>query len=203
MKRPPGSISIYSRPSPPENEALKKGSPLEVALKRATVQKSGASYGVAFHPPATPENPAPEVLIPETVQRGAIEIGRFEITRAQFAAFDKDYKFDAGTENYPANGITFEQAQAYCKWLSELTAETYRLPKESETVEFYKVRSGENTLDYWAGYALNPEDAQKLEDKLKNCRGMRRCCAKWEALPPRAMKARSWCSTSAETWRSG
>ncbi len=156
---------------PPENEALKKGSPLEVALKRATVQKSGASYGVAFHPPATPENPAPDVLIPETVKRGAIEIGRFEITRAQFAAFDKDYKFDAGTENYPANGITLEQAQAYCKWLSELTAETYRVPKESETVDFYKVRSGENTLDYWAGYALNPEDAQKLEAKIKELPG--------------------------------
>ena len=156
---------------PAENEALKKGSPLEVALKRATVQKLGASYGVAFHPPATPENPAPDVLIPETVPRGAIEIGRFEITRAQFAAFDKDYKFDPGTENFPANGITLEQAQAYCKWLSELTAETYRLPKEGETVEFYKVRSGENTLDYWAGYALNPGDAQKLEAKLKELPG--------------------------------
>jgi dipeptidyl aminopeptidase/acylaminoacyl peptidase len=155
----------------PENEALKKGSPLEVALKRATVHKSGASYGVAFHPPATPENPALDVLIPETVKRGAIEIGRFEITRAQFAAFDKDYKFDAGTENYPANGITLEQAQAYCKWLSELTAETYRLPKKSETVDFYKSRSGENTLDYWAGYALNPEDAQKLEAKIKELPG--------------------------------
>src|ERR1700691_3444925 len=156
---------------PPENEALKKGSPLEVALKRATVQKLGGSYGVTFHPPAAPENPAPDVLIPETVRRGAIEIGRFEITRAQFAAFDKDYKFEAGTENYPANGITLERAQAYCKWLSELTAETYRLPNEAESVEFYKWRGGENTLDYWAGYALNPEDAQRLEGKIKQLPG--------------------------------
>jgi len=135
------------------------------------VQKSGSSYGGAFHPPATADNPAPDVLIPETVKRGAIEIGRFEITRAQFAAFDKDYKFDAGTENYPANRITLEQARAYCKWLSELTGETYRLPNESETIDFYKVRSGENTLDYWAGYALNPEDAQKLEAKIKELPG--------------------------------
>ena len=155
----------------PENEALKTGSPLEVALRRATVEKSGAAYGVAFHPPAAGENPAPEVLIPETVKRGAIEIGRFEITRAQFAAFDKDFRFDAGTENYPANGITLEQAQAYCKWLSELTAQTYRLPQESEGADFYKVRAGENTLDYWAGYALNPEDAQRLETKVKELPG--------------------------------
>jgi formylglycine-generating enzyme required for sulfatase activity len=105
------------------------------------------------------------------VKRGAIEIGRFEITRVQYAAFDKDYKFDAGTENYPANGITLERARAYCNWLSELTAETYRLPNESETGEFYKVRGGENTLDYWAGYALNPEDAQKLEATIRELRG--------------------------------
>jgi dipeptidyl aminopeptidase/acylaminoacyl peptidase len=157
--------------SKPENEALQKGSPLDVALQRATLRKSGASYGVAFHPPATAENPAPDVLIPETVKRGAIEIGRFEITRAQFAAFDRDYKAEAGTENYPANGITFEQAQAYCKWLSEFTGETYRLPTESEAADLYKPRGGENTLDYWAGYALNPEDAQKLDAKIKELPG--------------------------------
>ncbi|MFZ3214441.1 MAG: prolyl oligopeptidase family serine peptidase [Candidatus Acidiferrales bacterium] len=155
----------------PENEALKTGSPLDVVLRRAAVRKSGAAYGVAFRPPSVPENPAPDVLIPETVKRGAIEVGRFEITRAQYSAFDKDFKYDAGTDNYPANGITLEQAQAYCKWLSDLTGETYRLPKESEATDLYKPRSGENTLDYWAGYAVNPEDAQKLEAKLKELPG--------------------------------
>ncbi|MGA7623453.1 MAG: prolyl oligopeptidase family serine peptidase [Candidatus Acidiferrales bacterium] len=164
--------------NPPENEALKKGSPLDVALKRRAVQKSGAFYGVAFRPPSIPENPAPEVLVPETVKRsisggggGSIEIGRFEITRAQYAAFDKEYQVAPGTENYPANGITFEQAKAYCKWLSDLTAETYRLPNEAEVSDLYKPRSGENTLDYWAGYSLNPEDARKLEDKIKQLPG--------------------------------
>lgn len=157
--------------SKPENEALKKGSPLEVALRRRDVQKNGALYGATFRPPAGAESAGPDVLIPETVKRGAIEIGRFEVTRAQYAAFDKDYKFAAGTENYPANGITLEQAQSYCKWLSELTGETYRLPEESEAADLYKPRSGENTLDYWAGYALNPDDAQKLEEKIKQLPG--------------------------------
>ncbi len=153
--------------NPSENEALKKGSPLDVALRRRSVEKVNGLYGLLFHPPSIPENPAPDVLLPDTVKRGAIEIGRFEITRAQFAAFDKAYKFEAGTGNYPANGITFEQAKAYCKWLSELTAEPYRLPNESEASTLYKEHSGENTLDYWAGYSLNPEDAQKLEEKVK------------------------------------
>ncbi|MGA7191973.1 MAG: prolyl oligopeptidase family serine peptidase [Candidatus Acidiferrales bacterium] len=157
--------------SKPENEALKKGSPLDVALKRRDVQKSGALYGATFRPPAAADNPAPDVLIPETVKRGSIETGRFEVTRAQYAAFDKDYKFVAGTGNYPANGITLEQAQSYCKWLSDLTGETYRLPKESEAADLYKPRSAENTLDYWAGYSLNPDDAQKLEEKIKELSG--------------------------------
>jgi len=159
--------------NPPENEALKKGSPLDVALRRRTIQKSGALYGVAFHSAATgtSDNPPPDVLIPETVKRGAIEIGRFEITRAQYAAFDKDYKVEPGTENYPANGITSDQARAYCKWLAALTSETYRLPNESEVAAFYKDRPGENTLDYWAGYALNPDDATKLEAEIKELPG--------------------------------
>src|ERR1700685_2918617 len=114
--------------NPPENEALKKGSPLAVALRRRDVQKSGALYGVTFHSSAVSETPAPDVLIPETVKRGEIELGRFEIPRVQFAAFDKDYKVEPGTENYPANGITFDQATAYCRWLAQLTSETYRLP---------------------------------------------------------------------------
>lgn len=154
--------------NPPENEALKKGSPLDFALRGRSIQKVGADFGVAFHPPAIPENPPPPTLIPETVKRGDIEIGRFEITRAQFAAFAKDYAFDPGTDNFPANGVTFDQAQAYCKWLSDLTGETYRLPNEKEAADLYKSRTGENTLDYWAGYAVNPDDAQKLQEKLKD-----------------------------------
>ncbi|HTV58935.1 MAG TPA: prolyl oligopeptidase family serine peptidase [Verrucomicrobiae bacterium] len=152
--------------NPPPNEALKTGSPLDYALRRRSIQKLGADFGVAFQPPAIPENPPPPTLIPETVPRAGIEIGRFEITRAQFASFDKSYSFDPGTENFPANGITFDQAQAYCKWLSDLTGETYRLPDEKEAAGLYKFRAGENTLDYWAGYSVNPDDAAKLSAEL-------------------------------------
>lgn len=143
--------------NPPENEAFKKGSPLDVALERRSIQKSGSNYG----------SMSGKTLVPEVVKRGDLEIGRFEITRAQFASFDKSYRIDAGTENYPANGISFEQAKAYCAWLSKQTGQTYRVPNESEVTTLYKDRPGENTLDYWAGYSLNPEDAEKLEDKIK------------------------------------
>ena len=143
--------------NPPENEAFKKGSPLDAALRRKSVQKSGADFGATQN----------GILVPEVVQRGDLEIGRFEVTRAQYAAFDKNYKVEPGTENYPASGITFDQAKAYCEWLSKQTGQTYRLPNEKEATELYKPHAGENTLDYWAGYAVNPEDAQRLEEKLK------------------------------------
>ena len=39
----------------------------------------------------------------------------------------------------------------------------YRLPNQDEAKTLYGNRSGENTLDFWAGYSVNPDDAQKLE----------------------------------------
>ncbi|MGB6485243.1 MAG: SUMF1/EgtB/PvdO family nonheme iron enzyme [Candidatus Acidiferrales bacterium] len=113
------------------------------------------------------------VLIPEVVKHGELEIGRFEVTRAQFAAFDKNYPYDAGTGNFPANGITFEQAKAYCNWLSKITGASYRLPNENEVAPLFKenAHGNENTLDYWAGYTLNPDDAQRLEEKTKDLPG--------------------------------
>ena len=57
-----------------------------------------------------------------------MHVGRFEVTRAQFAAFDPRHVVEPGRENYPANGVTFEQAQAYAAWLNKNTGRTYRLP---------------------------------------------------------------------------
>ena len=158
--------------NPPENEALKKESPLAEALRRRSVAHSGARYGEELTMARTGPNASVHTtLVPEGVARGDINLGRFEVTRAQFAEFDKNYKFDPGTENFPANGISFERAQAYCKWLSGATGKTYRLPNEKEVADLYKDRPNENTLDYWAGYAINPDDAQRLEEKLKELPG--------------------------------
>src|SRR5204863_452657 len=51
----------------------------------------------------------------------------------------------------------------------------YRLPNEAKAETLYeKSEAGENTLDAWAGYTVNPDDALVLRDKLK-------------ALPPGAL----------------
>jgi dipeptidyl aminopeptidase/acylaminoacyl peptidase len=145
-----------------ENEAFKLDSPLGWALARQRARREAGRYGVMVK----------GILVPETVAFGSLHVGRFEVTRAQFAAFDKTCTVEPGTENYPANGLTFEQARAYCAWLSKTTGATYRLLQEDEADELYERPEGnENTLDYWAGYSPNPDDTGRLREKLRELPG--------------------------------
>ncbi len=145
-----------------EPESLKPGSPLANALKLKGTKREGSRYGVTVN----------GVLAPETVKYEGLEVGRFEVTRAQYAQFDKQYAVEPGKESYPAHGIGFEQAKAYCAWLSKETGQTYRLPNEEEAEELYGAAEGtENTLDYWAGYAVNPEDAARLREQVRELGG--------------------------------
>jgi dipeptidyl aminopeptidase/acylaminoacyl peptidase len=143
----------------PGNELVKEDSPLAYLLRRNAARKTGSRYGIQVN----------GVLVPETVAHGRMQVGRFEVTRAQFAAFDRTFKVEPGKENYPAGGITFDQARAYCAWLSKQTGERYRLPSETEADDLYdKSEAQDNTLDAWAGYAVNPDDARALREKLKD-----------------------------------
>ena len=119
--------------------------------------RDGNAYGVPFSVKGK------SVLIPEVVKRNDLEIGRFEVTRAQFAAFDKNYKFDPGTENYPASGISFDQAAAYVRVDQQNHRTDLAHPQESEVSNLFDKKDGENTLDYWAGYAPNPDDQVKIK----------------------------------------
>jgi dipeptidyl aminopeptidase/acylaminoacyl peptidase len=145
------------------NEAFKKDSPLGLALRRKEIAKAGTRYGV--------EAKAGGAVIPEVVKRGELELGRFEVTRAQYAAFDSGFVVAPGTENHPANNIPFEKAKAYCAWLSKLTGQVWRLPNEDEVASLYQGLSSENTLDYWAGYAPNPDDSRRLKAKVEELGG--------------------------------
>ncbi|MCP2519100.1 prolyl oligopeptidase family serine peptidase [Candidatus Aminicenantes bacterium AC-335-A11] len=155
-----------------KNKALKKGSPLDIALKKDFKYDEEGNLGIIIN----------GILVPETVRIGKIEVGRFEVTRAQFAQFLRENKdintssivgwtekgFKPGTQNYPVSGIDFEIAIKYCKWLSEKTGEKYRLPKEKEMKEWLEKCTGnENTLCYWAGYNLSPDEADMLEEKFQ------------------------------------
>jgi Sulfatase-modifying factor enzyme 1 len=160
----------------PDSESLKKDSLLADVLRREDIERTGTLYGKELTKRSVPHGAKPDangqvrlqpgkpVLLPEVVSREpGLSIGRFEVTRAQFAAFDPNYKFPPGTENYPANGISFEQAKAYVDWLPKLGKNwAFRIPYEDEVKDLYTSNGAENTLDYWAGYAPNREDTLKL-----------------------------------------
>jgi hypothetical protein len=147
----------------PENEAFKEGSPLAEVLKRSGIARTDGRYGCLEH----------GTLLPEVVEYKGIEIGRFEVTRAQYGEFDRSYAYEPGTENYPASGITFGAATAYMEWLSDRTGEPYRLGAADEMEAVYGSAHGEeNTLDYWAGYSPNPDDAARLAERIAELPGV-------------------------------
>lgn len=136
------------------NPSLKKGSPLSRLLVLNKAKRHNGIYGDAKN----------GLLVPETVPWKRRRVGRFEVTLSQYDLFNKTpAKIPVGREDLPAYGVSFERAKAYCEWLSKKTGETYRLPTEEEAKELYKMREGrECTLDFWAGYKPNPEDAARL-----------------------------------------
>ncbi len=142
---------------PPELEGVKAGSLLEGLLVRRGAARSGAAFGVLHG----------GVLVPETVALDGLEVGRFEVTRAQFAAFDASLVVAPGEENLPVGGVSFEQARAYAAWLAERTGRAFRLPTVEEATRLAAQAGGDgNTLNRWAGYPPNPDDTRRLHRAL-------------------------------------
>ncbi|MCP4221508.1 MAG: prolyl oligopeptidase family serine peptidase [bacterium] len=140
----------------PANDSIKKGSPLEMLARIRKVSKEKGHYGSIVE----------GKLVPEIVTHLKIDIGRFEVTRAQWAVFDTDCTYPAGTGNYPVSGKSFADVKKYVTFVSTVTGKKYRLPNAEEAKKLYKTNSG-NTFDYWAGYPLNPEDYKALLPELK------------------------------------
>jgi formylglycine-generating enzyme required for sulfatase activity len=156
-------IETYLLNKPDEsNDAFKEDSPLANIIKLQSVKMTNGLYGEMSN----------SKLIPETIliKKDSTSIGRFEVTNAQFKAYNTDFKYTIGQDNYPVT-VSQEDAKNYVKWLSELTAKTYRLPNADEAKELHKsarkTAAKENTLNFWAGYDLVPSDYEQLKEKLK------------------------------------
>ena len=180
----------FFKTAPAVNEAVKKGSPLEDSLRHKSAKTAGMFYGEQLSSKVgTADKIVDDALIvPEVVDRNGLEIGRFELTEKQYGSCrektvkypkpmrraDSSIHFPAKEElnqNQPIHGIILEDAQAYITCLSKATGQTWRIPYEDEVKSLYEHRDGENTLDYWAGYAPNPEDAARLREAAKKLNG--------------------------------
>jgi dipeptidyl aminopeptidase/acylaminoacyl peptidase len=180
----------FFKTAPAANEAVKKGSPLEDSLRHKSAKTAGMFYGeqLSSKAGATEKIVHDTLIVPEVVDRNGLEIGRFELTEKQYGSCrektvkypkpmrraDSSIHFPAKedlNQNQPMHGIILEEAQAYITCLSKATGQTWRIPYEDEVKSLYEHRDGENTLDYWAGYAPNPEDAARLREAAKKLNG--------------------------------
>jgi formylglycine-generating enzyme len=78
------------------------------------------------------ERPAHQVYV------DAFYIGKFPITNAEFSEFSG---VTNSNENLPVTHISWFDAVEYCKWLSSISGQRYRLPTEAEWE--YAARSGQ------------------------------------------------------------
>ena len=109
-------------------------------------------------------------------------VGKFSITRGEFAAFVKDtgHKMDGGCyaydgtewkqqsgkswqspgftqdDRHPAVCVNWEDAKAYSAWLSKRTGKSYRFLSDAERE--YVARAG-TTTPFWWGTAITPQQA--------------------------------------------
>ncbi len=160
----------FFKTAKPENEAFKKDSPLGLSIAKTKLKNVLGAYGEK-RSKGNLRMQEGFFLIPEVVKRGELEISQFEVTNAQYAEYRKLPRPPAESANRPVGGVTLDEAREYAAWLGKLTDETWRLPYEDEVKDLYDNREGENTLDYWAGYAPNPEDAARLREKAKELGG--------------------------------
>ncbi len=146
------------------NRAFKDDSPLADIMKRDSLESDNGYYGIRNS----------GKLIPEVVPVGddTISVGRFVVTNKQFRSFDSTHTFHPLHGNYPASGISLDQARDYAGWLSGHTGDTYRLPDAGEAQALHRIarRSGasQNTLNHLAGYDITVDDVRLLRNKLDN-----------------------------------
>jgi formylglycine-generating enzyme required for sulfatase activity len=115
--------------------------------------------------------PGPEVAAEETPQHEvnlpAYRIAKYPVTNLQYAEFLKWVKHieppkkvgwfsrepPAAKVDHPVVGVSWDEAQAYGRWLSEQTGRSYRLPSEAE---WEKASRGKDGRRYPWGEAWLP-----------------------------------------------
>lgn len=154
------------------------------------------------------------------------EIGKYQVTIAEYMHFANDvkkhypewkeelsyYKGKNLTGNAPIIGISWEDATAYCKWLSKKTGDKYRLPREAEWE--YACRAGTKTkwsfgddekeLEKYAWYDKNSDDTtHEVGKKLPNPWGLYdmhgnvwEWCEDWYDKDTKVLRGGSWSSVA-------
>jgi len=121
--------------------------------------------------PAAGEDETPQ----HQVSLAKFDIGKYEVTNAQYAAFIsatghhapidwEDGSVPVGKEDHPVVYVSWYDATAFMEWLSEETGKTFRLPTEAE---WEKACRGTDGRIYPWGNAFDASKANTIESDLK------------------------------------
>ncbi len=108
-------------------------------------------------------------------------IGATEVTIEQFRQFRPDYKGNSYYTPY-ASGISWNDAAAFCAWLSKKEGKTYRLPTEAEWE--YAARAGTHT-PFSSGIEPPPPDTANAWGVKNMHTGVSEWCLDWYGPYPR------------------
>jgi formylglycine-generating enzyme required for sulfatase activity len=89
------------------------------------------------------------------------EYDRYCVARGEIKPDDKGW----GRGRRPVVNVNWDDAQAFCAWLSSETGQRYRLPSEAEWE--YACRAG-TTTPFWWGKAITPQQANYDGDYVYN-----------------------------------
>ncbi len=106
-----------------------------------------------------------------SVYLSAYEVGKYPVTNNEYQAFveDADYTppehwkegvYPEGKGGHPVVNISWEDATAYCEWLTEKTGKPYALPTEAQ---WEKAARGTNAQVFPWGDAWDPEKLNSAE----------------------------------------
>ena len=112
-----------------------------------------------------------------TVELSEFSIGKYPITNREYQAFVRDAKFKppngwdgdqfpAEKGSHPVVNVSWDDAIAYCKWLSEKTNKQYRLPTEAEWEKAARCQGENESLIYPWGNNFDPNNANTAEAKI-------------------------------------
>ena len=133
-------------------------------LPRMVDIPAGTFWMGTDHPPMEDWDEAPR----REVKVDAFRMSATEITNAQYEAFDPTHKrgeqgFSTGDDEAVIM-VSWDDAMAYCRWLSEQTGKHYRLPTEEEWE--YACRAG-TTAAYNTGDTF-PESQWKVQKNTRD-----------------------------------
>jgi formylglycine-generating enzyme required for sulfatase activity len=150
FRQNPTPPSPSPRPlAPPFTENLPNG----VTLEMVGLPAGQFLMGSPDSDPDARDNEKPQ----HQVKVNSFAIGKYPVTQAQYQAVmgTNPSRFQNNPQN-PVEDVSWNDAQAFCQKLSQITGKTYRLPTEAEWE--YACRAGTTTRFYFG------DDANQLGD---------------------------------------